>query len=217
MRYLAQYNSFANEIKNSQKDKRIELINDPANYSHLAYTVIVYDNEPNALVIEFIVGGIGPPPRHTAFVYSSGGYRVYSIINIYFISALKSAINTGGQKMKPLVVLLISVSLTSIGQLILKKGMLAVGAIEKLGIKFLQMLVNPLVMLGVAFAILGWVAYAMALSKSELSYAYPIWSLTYVIVPLLSLFIFKESISLLKMGGLGFICLGVCLVVVSVK
>ena len=119
--------------------------------------------------------------------------------------------------MKPWMVLLISVALTSIGQLILKKGLLIVGSIEKIGLKFFQMLINPLVMLGIAFAILGWAAYALALSKSELSYAYPIWSLTYVIVPLLSLFIFQESISLLKMGGLGFICLGVILIAVSVK
>ncbi|MBL7085265.1 MAG: EamA family transporter [Candidatus Omnitrophica bacterium] len=119
--------------------------------------------------------------------------------------------------MKPLAILLISVSLTSIGQLILKRGLLVVGPIERLGIKFFQMLVNPIVMLGVSFAILGWVAYAMALSKAELSYAYPIWSLTYVVVPLLSLFIFKESITLLKMGGLAFIFIGVFLVAVSIK
>lgn len=119
--------------------------------------------------------------------------------------------------MKPLAVLLISVSLTSIGQLILKKGLLTVGPIERLGLKFFQMLINPLVMLGVTFAILGWVAYVMALSRAELSYAYPIWSLTYVVVPLLSLMLYKESLSLLKMGGLGFIFLGVCLVAMSVK
>ena len=119
--------------------------------------------------------------------------------------------------MKPLAILLISISLTSIGQLILKKGLLIIGPIEKLGLKFFQMLVNPLVMLGVTFAILGWAAYVMALSKAELSYAYPIWSLTYVVVPLFSLFIFKESISLLKMGGLAFICLGVVLVAASIK
>ena len=119
--------------------------------------------------------------------------------------------------MKPLVVLLISISLTSIGQLVLKKGLLVVGPVERVGLKFFQMLVNPAVMLGVGFAILGWAAYVMALSKAELSYAYPIWSLTYVVVPLFSLFIFKESISLLKMGGLGFIALGVCLVALSIK
>lgn len=119
--------------------------------------------------------------------------------------------------MRPLTILLLSISLTSIGQLILKKGLLIVGPIEKLGLKFFQMLIHPVVMLGVAFAILGWVAYAMALSKSELSYAYPIWSLTYVVVPLLSLVVFKESISLLKMGGLAFICLGVFLVAASIK
>ena len=119
--------------------------------------------------------------------------------------------------MKPLIVLLISISLTSIGQLILKKGLLIVGPVERLGLRFFQMLLNPVVLLGVSFAILGWAAYAMALSKSELSYAYPIWSLTYVVVPLLSLVLFKESISLLKIGGLAFIFVGVFLVAASVK
>ncbi|MFC1631483.1 EamA family transporter [Candidatus Omnitrophota bacterium] len=119
--------------------------------------------------------------------------------------------------MKPLAVLLISVSLTSIGQLILKKGLTLIGPIDKVGPKFFQMLIQPLVLLGVLFAILGWSAYVMALSKAELSYAYPVWSLTYVIVPILSLLIYKESISLLKMGGLGFIFLGVLLVAASIK
>ncbi|MBN3038110.1 MAG: EamA family transporter [Candidatus Omnitrophica bacterium] len=119
--------------------------------------------------------------------------------------------------MKPLVVMCISISLTSIGQLILKKGLLLFGSVEKIGPKFFQMLTNPIVLLGVMFAVSGWAAYAMALSKSELSYAYPIWSLSYVVVPLLSLLIFRESISLLKMGGLAFICMGVILVAVSVR
>ena len=119
--------------------------------------------------------------------------------------------------MKPLAILFISVAFTSIGQLLLKKGLVSIGPIERLGLKFCQMLVNPLVMLGVSFAILGWAVYVLALSKSELSFAYPIWSLTYVVVPLLSLFVFKESISLLKMGGLAFICLGVFLVAASIK
>jgi len=117
----------------------------------------------------------------------------------------------------PLLILLISVSFTSIGQIVLKKGLLNFGAVDGLGIRFFQMMVNPHVMLGIFFAILGWTAYVTALSKSDLSYAYPIWSLTYVIVPLLSLCIFKESISLLKMGGIGFIFLGACLVAASAK
>lgn len=119
--------------------------------------------------------------------------------------------------MRPLAVLLVSVLLTSIGQLILKKGLLIVGPIEGVGSKFFQMFTNPQVILGITFAVLGWAAYVLALSKAELSYAYPVWSLTYVVVPLLSLLVFKESISLLKMGGLAFIFLGVVLVAASVK
>lgn len=119
--------------------------------------------------------------------------------------------------MRSLAVLLISVTFTSIGQIILKKGLLQTGPIEKLGVKFIQALINPWVLLGIAFAILGWTAYVLALSRAELSFAYPIWSLTYVVVPLLSLVIFKESVSLLKIGGLGFIGLGVFLIALSIK
>lgn len=119
--------------------------------------------------------------------------------------------------MKSLAALLIGIALTSTGQLILKKGLLSVGAIEGINIKFFRMLIHPQVFLGISLAALGWVAYVLALSKAELSYTYPIWSLTYVIVPLLSLFIFKESMSLLKIGGLSFIFLGVVLVAASIK
>lgn len=119
--------------------------------------------------------------------------------------------------MKPLMIMLISVSLTSLGQLILKKGLLTFGAIERVSPRFFQMLINPLVLLGVVFAICGWAAYAIALSKLELSLAYPIWSLSFVIVPLLSLLIYQETISALKMGGLGLIFTGVILVALSVR
>lgn len=119
--------------------------------------------------------------------------------------------------MRALTVLLISAAFTSIGQIILKKGLLRTGPVEKIDPKFFQMLGHPLVLLGIAFAILGWSAYVIALSGAELSFAYPVWSLTYVIVPLLSLLIFKESVSLLKIGGLSFICLGVFLIVLSAK
>ena len=119
--------------------------------------------------------------------------------------------------MRPLAVLLVSVALTSIGQLILKKGLLVVGPIEKLGFRFFQMLVHPQIILGITFAVLGWAAYVIALSRLQLSYAYPVWSLTYVVVPLLSLLVFRESISLLKMGGLAFIFLEVVLVAASIK
>jgi multidrug transporter EmrE-like cation transporter len=119
--------------------------------------------------------------------------------------------------MKLWIILLISISLTIIGQLILKKGLLVIGPIERIGLKFFQMIINPVVVLGVIFTILGWAVYVLALSKSDLSYAYPIWSLTFVIVPLLSLYIFKESISPLKINGLAFIARGIFLVAVSIK
>jgi len=117
--------------------------------------------------------------------------------------------------MKPLALLLICILFTSTGQLILKKGMLILGPIETLSLSTFDIFFNPYVLLGIIFNLGGWILYILALSKSELSLAYPIWSLTFVIVPTVSILIFKESISIMKLCGFGFVCIGICLVIIS--
>lgn len=55
-------------------------------------------------------------------------------------------------------------------------------------------------------AALSWIA---AMSKFELSSVYPFLSLNFILVPLLSVFLFNESFNLFKMMGITLICLGV--------
>jgi multidrug transporter EmrE-like cation transporter len=52
----------------------------------------------------------------------------------------------------------------------------------------------------------------MALKKVELSYAYPMVSLGYILVFIASYFIFHEPINWLRMGGMLFIIAGITLV-----
>jgi multidrug transporter EmrE-like cation transporter len=51
----------------------------------------------------------------------------------------------------------------------------------------------------------------LALRDGELSLLYPVISLTYVWVTILSVVIFKESVDFMKIAGVGVICAGVTL------
>jgi multidrug transporter EmrE-like cation transporter len=50
------------------------------------------------------------------------------------------------------------------------------------------------------------------LSREELSYAYPMVSLGYLVVVIASFYLFKENVTLLRFAGLLMICLGVSVV-----
>ena len=54
--------------------------------------------------------------------------------------------------------------------------------------------------------------WLVALSRVELSYAYPFISLSYVLVLLASTTLFKEQVSPLRMLGVAAICLGIYVV-----
>ena len=58
----------------------------------------------------------------------------------------------------------------------------------------------------------GHLLWIKVLSKVELSYAYPMVSLGYVLVMIFSYFLFKENITPLRIAGVLFIILGVVLV-----
>ncbi len=51
----------------------------------------------------------------------------------------------------------------------------------------------------------------LALRDGQLSLLYPVISLTYVWVTILSVLVFKETVNIFKFAGVGIICLGVTL------
>ncbi len=101
---------------------------------------------------------------------------------------------------------------TVYGQLILKwrvgfYGEMPVYLIEKL--KFvLVILLDPWVISGLAAAFLASFAWIAAMSKFELSHAYPFMSLNFVFVFLLSGLLLNEPISLQRALGLALILIG---------
>lgn len=118
--------------------------------------------------------------------------------------------------MKSLMIILIAVSFASCGQLFLKQGILQVGdinlSLRELFLILTKVFFTPFVLIGLICYGIGALLWLVVLSKIELSYAYPMVSLSYVIVVFGSIILFKESISLIRWIGLILICIGVYVV-----
>jgi multidrug transporter EmrE-like cation transporter len=107
----------------------------------------------------------------------------------------------------------LTILFTVYGQLIIKYEVNRVFGIAE-GITSLPFLLKfiftrPLVLSGFASAFLASLAWVGAVSKFEMSYAYPFMSLNFVLVVLLSFYAFNESINAYKIFGLLLICIGV--------
>ena len=112
--------------------------------------------------------------------------------------------------------ILISVLGGAIGQILLKKGMNAMGAmtlsISELGSILWRIATNPFVVVGLFIYVISVIFWLVALSRVDLSYAYPFASLSYVIMLIASWWIFDENISLMRLIGTIIIGIGVWLI-----
>ncbi len=117
--------------------------------------------------------------------------------------------------MKPLLALFISIFLAIIGQILMKSAMLKIGEIslcwENILAVFWKIFSHSTVLLSLLFYGVSAFLWLVALSKVKLSFAYPMLAITYVAIPILSHFIFKENLNLPKIAALSIIILGVIL------
>jgi uncharacterized membrane protein len=108
-----------------------------------------------------------------------------------------------------------TIGFTVYGQLVLKWriskfGPLPVDTFDKL--KFLiYLLFDPAIFSGFAAAFLASLAWMAAMTKFDLSHAYPFMSLNFVIVLVLSGWLLSEPMTLQKVFGVGFIIFGTVL------
>ncbi|MCX7086990.1 MAG: EamA family transporter [Methylococcales bacterium] len=102
---------------------------------------------------------------------------------------------------------------TVYGQLILKwrithYGQLPAEAWDKF--YFLaKLILDPFLLSGFASTLIAAVFWIAAMTKFDISYAYPFMSLAFVLVLLLSACFFKEPVTLNKMLGMAFIVTGI--------
>ena len=112
--------------------------------------------------------------------------------------------------------ILISVLGSAIGQLLLKKGMNNMGpvtlSLNHLPSVLWQMATNPNVFIGLAVYLIGTVFWLAALSRVDLSFAYPFASFNYVVMLVASWMMFDEKITLSRFFGTLIIGIGVFLI-----
>lgn len=112
--------------------------------------------------------------------------------------------------------ILIGVLLNAAAQLLLKAGMTRIGEFEfqlsnaiPIG---LQVASNIPILLGLAAYVISVLVWMMVLSRVDVSLAYPMVSLGYIINAIAAYLLFNEPLSALRIGGIFVILMGVFMV-----
>ena len=114
--------------------------------------------------------------------------------------------------MKALKYILASVLLVNLGNLIAKYGLEQTSfSSNALISSYIGFFTNPFILLGIALVGFSSVFWLAALSKSDLSYAYPMISIGYIITAVASWMFFDENLTVTRMAGIFIICSGVFL------
>ncbi|MBI4447618.1 EamA family transporter [Candidatus Woesearchaeota archaeon] len=116
--------------------------------------------------------------------------------------------------MKSINLILLSVVGVSAGQLLLKYGMnsLAIDfGLANLLNAFVQVFSNVFVLLGLLTFFVSSILWLVVLSKTDLSLAYPLLAIGYIVVVVASWLFLGESIGLTRVLGIVIICGGVFL------
>lgn len=112
-----------------------------------------------------------------------------------------------------LLFILLTLIFTVAGQLLVKRGMIEVGPtpsqLDLLPRFFGQALTNWKVIGGLSAAVIAALSWMMAISRSDLSFAYPFMGLAIVLVLALSGVLFQERIPLTRWVGVLVVCLGI--------
>jgi multidrug transporter EmrE-like cation transporter len=115
-----------------------------------------------------------------------------------------------------IVYIFISVLAGAIGQVMLKQGMGSMGPLTLSAEQLLNLLwrmgTNPFVALGLFIYMVGTVFWLTALSRVDLSFAYPFASLSYVVMLGAAWQLFNEDISFLRLLGTLVVGVGVFLI-----
>ena len=113
--------------------------------------------------------------------------------------------------------LLLSISFGVVSQLIIKWQMSAFSFNDyetwqdKFTLAF-SMLLNPYIMIALVLTLLAGVTWMIAMTKFEISYAYPFTILGLVFVTIFSVILFGESVNIYKIGGIILIVFGVIVI-----
>jgi multidrug transporter EmrE-like cation transporter len=115
-----------------------------------------------------------------------------------------------------LPLILTGVLLNAAAQLLLKEGMRRIGYFEFAWVNAipigLQVATNVFVLLGLAAYVISVAVWLLVLSRVEVSFAYPLLSIGYIVNAVAGYYLFQENLSLTRITGILIIVGGVYLV-----
>ena len=118
--------------------------------------------------------------------------------------------------MTTMICILLSTACGVTGQLVLKKAMMGIGVLTPTASAVpsivMRIALSPLVIAGMSCYVLGSFFWLIALSRVQLSFAYPFASLSYVLIFVATYYFFGETINAWRLAGMAVICLGVLLI-----
>ncbi|MGH8457399.1 MAG: SMR family transporter [Stenotrophobium sp.] len=120
--------------------------------------------------------------------------------------------------MKPLIFALIvfGVMLNAAAQLLLKAGTRAIGQFDFSTANIWpvgwSLATNPYIFGGLSCYVISVVVWILALSRVEVSIAYPMLSLGYVVNAFFAWWLFGEALTAMRLAGMGVIIVGVYMV-----
>jgi multidrug transporter EmrE-like cation transporter len=111
---------------------------------------------------------------------------------------------------------LTGVLLNAAAQLMLKAGTNAIGAFEFTAANVVpvgwKIATQPYVVSGIACYVVSVVVWILALSRTEVSIAYPMLSIGYVVNAIAAWYLLGETLTPMRLVGIGIIVLGVFIV-----
>jgi multidrug transporter EmrE-like cation transporter len=115
-----------------------------------------------------------------------------------------------------LPLILSGVLLNASAQLALKQGMRQIGEFEfRMGNLYsvgMTVALNPFIMIGMLCYVVSVAIWLLVLSRVEVSFAYPLLSVGYVVTALAGRYFFAEALTPLRWSGILVICFGVWLI-----
>ncbi|MCL6518963.1 MAG: hypothetical protein K6T99_03970 [Armatimonadetes bacterium] len=125
----------------------------------------------------------------------------------------------GKPSLLSVALILFNVMLAATGQIVLKIGTSKLGGLIKPNHSILEAafcairaMFTPYIFAGLMIYAFSAITWIIILSRVDLSFAYPMISLSYVLVVILSALILSEKIPLIAVPGLLLICIGVSLI-----
>ena len=115
--------------------------------------------------------------------------------------------------LKLLLILIVGLVFESTGVILLKKGMMHIG--EMHGVTATEVLrvvkavaANPQILLGVFFEALFFLCLLVLMSKSDISFLWPLTGLSFVFATFAAMIFLGESVSLIRWAGVILIVIG---------